>query len=257
MAPVGDYSTTPGDNTAISGLAVSDATIVSTIDDIIRQLMADIRLADDANMKLTGDQTATGTKSFATVAAGFGRITTASASRFDLQATSVADTHERTRLVRDTTAFRHQTTNSGATVAVDDYVATIGATGVTEHAWSIEGVERFSFDGSSYTFASPSQARTALGITATAGSPTIIDIGGMRVEIGSGTTDGSGGLTVSWAAAFSSAPRVFVTPSATSAIVATLQSVSTTAAFFQTWVASSGAASASTAFNYIAIGPKA
>ncbi len=51
MAPVSDYSTTAADNTAISGLAVSNATVISTVDDIIRQLMADIRAADNANVK--------------------------------------------------------------------------------------------------------------------------------------------------------------------------------------------------------------
>lgn len=51
MAPVADYSTTPSDNTSISGLTVSDATVADTLDNIIRQMMADIRLADNANLK--------------------------------------------------------------------------------------------------------------------------------------------------------------------------------------------------------------
>jgi hypothetical protein len=59
---VSDVSTPPGDNTSISGLAVSDATVVNTWDNIIRQLMADVRAADDANVKLTGDQTIAGAK---------------------------------------------------------------------------------------------------------------------------------------------------------------------------------------------------
>ncbi len=49
--PVSDYSTTPSDNTSISGLTVSDATVADTLDNIIRQMMADIRSADNANVK--------------------------------------------------------------------------------------------------------------------------------------------------------------------------------------------------------------
>lgn len=50
---VSDYSTTPGDNTSISGLTVTNATIANSLDDIIRQLMADIKSADSANLKTT------------------------------------------------------------------------------------------------------------------------------------------------------------------------------------------------------------
>lgn len=50
---VSDYSTTPGNNTSISGLAVTDSTVADTLDNIIRQMMADIRAADDANLKTT------------------------------------------------------------------------------------------------------------------------------------------------------------------------------------------------------------
>lgn len=48
---VSDYSTTPGNNTSISGLTVTDATVANTLDDIIRQMMADIKSADDDNLK--------------------------------------------------------------------------------------------------------------------------------------------------------------------------------------------------------------
>lgn len=52
MAPVSDYSTTAADNTSISGITVSDATLASQLDNIIRQVMADVKAADDANAKL-------------------------------------------------------------------------------------------------------------------------------------------------------------------------------------------------------------
>lgn len=60
MAPVADYSTTPSDNTSISGLTVSDATVADTLDNIIRQMMADIRSADNANAKTADNETITG-----------------------------------------------------------------------------------------------------------------------------------------------------------------------------------------------------
>jgi hypothetical protein len=58
--PVSDYSTTPSDNTSISGITVSDATVADTIDNIFRQMMADIRAADNANAKTADNETITG-----------------------------------------------------------------------------------------------------------------------------------------------------------------------------------------------------
>jgi hypothetical protein len=60
MPPVADYSTTPSDNTSISGLTVSDATVADTLDNIVRQMMADIRAADNANAKPADNETVTG-----------------------------------------------------------------------------------------------------------------------------------------------------------------------------------------------------
>lgn len=48
---VSDYSTTAGDNTSISGITVTDSTLANQLDNIIRQMMADIKEADDANAK--------------------------------------------------------------------------------------------------------------------------------------------------------------------------------------------------------------
>jgi hypothetical protein len=42
---ISDYSTTAADNTSIGGITVSDATAVDAVDNIIRQLMADIKSA--------------------------------------------------------------------------------------------------------------------------------------------------------------------------------------------------------------------
>lgn len=48
---VADYSTTPGDNTSISGIPVSDSTVANQLDNIIRQMMADIKTADATYLK--------------------------------------------------------------------------------------------------------------------------------------------------------------------------------------------------------------
>lgn len=81
---VSDYSTTPADNTSISGLTVSDSTVANTLDNIIRQMMADIRAADNENAKtataetITGNWTVTGNWTFAgTTIASLGTVTTA------------------------------------------------------------------------------------------------------------------------------------------------------------------------------------
>jgi hypothetical protein len=163
--PVSDYSTTPADNTAISGLAVSNATVVNTLDDIIRQIMADIRLADDQNIKLTGDQTATGTKTFGSVVGGTLRSTASSTAILTLQATSQPTTHNQTRLLRDGASFKQQTSSSTATPVADDYVATVGSLGVTSHQWNIQGANRFSISDNRAIISSPSS--TALDIFAT------------------------------------------------------------------------------------------
>jgi hypothetical protein len=84
-----------------------------------------------------------GTVQFATIAAGFARVTTTTASRFDLQATSVADTHERVRFEKNTTGYGFYTSNNTATVNVADYFVTVGAAGATAHRWDIEGAQTF------------------------------------------------------------------------------------------------------------------
>lgn len=139
MAPVSDYSTTPADNTSVSGLDVSDSTPVNTIDNIIRQIMADIRAADDQNIKLTGNQTATGTKTFGSAVAGSMRVTAASAARLTLQDTTATDTFEQTRIIRDGTTFKIETADNTGTNVANDYVATIGASGATAHQFNITG----------------------------------------------------------------------------------------------------------------------
>lgn len=45
---VSDYSTTAGDNAVLNGLAVSDAQTADNVDNLIRELMADVRLFYDA-----------------------------------------------------------------------------------------------------------------------------------------------------------------------------------------------------------------
>lgn len=150
-----------------------------------------------------------GTISFSTAAMGFGRVTTSTASRFDLQATSVADTHERTRLVRDTTAFRHQTGDNNAVTFVDDYVATVGASGVTSHQWNITGTNTFQvFAGGFLLSGIAPQAR----LNDTSGTASthqiaylqyndsvltenVMDSSGVYVETGRSTTFGASGAT--------------------------------------------------------------
>ena len=61
---ISNYSNDPDLNTAISGIDISEGCAPSGINNAIRQMMADIKTADDANVKLTGDQNITGTKTF-------------------------------------------------------------------------------------------------------------------------------------------------------------------------------------------------
>jgi hypothetical protein len=52
MGGVNSYSATPGSNTVINGMAVSDSTVPNTLDNIVRQQMADVRtLAEDIGGK--------------------------------------------------------------------------------------------------------------------------------------------------------------------------------------------------------------
>ena len=61
---VSDYNTDPNSNTSISGINIAEGCPPSGINNAIRQMMADIRAADDANVKLTGNLTVGGVKTF-------------------------------------------------------------------------------------------------------------------------------------------------------------------------------------------------
>lgn len=61
---VADYNTDPDSNTSISGINIAEGCPPSGINNAIRQMMADIKTADDANVKLSGNQTLAGTKTF-------------------------------------------------------------------------------------------------------------------------------------------------------------------------------------------------
>ena len=61
---VADYNTDPDSNTSISGINVAEGCPPSGINNAIRQMMADVKMADDANVKLSGDQTVGGVKNF-------------------------------------------------------------------------------------------------------------------------------------------------------------------------------------------------
>lgn len=61
---VADYNTDPDSNTSISGINIAEGCPPSGINNSIRQMMADIKTADDANVKLSGAQTVAGTKTF-------------------------------------------------------------------------------------------------------------------------------------------------------------------------------------------------
>ena len=61
---VADYNTDPNANTSISGINIAEGCPPSGINNAIRQMMADIKAADDADVKMTGNQTIAGVKTF-------------------------------------------------------------------------------------------------------------------------------------------------------------------------------------------------
>lgn len=61
---VSDYNTDPNLNLDISGNNIAEGCPPSGINNAIRQMMADVKAADDANVKLTGTQAISGTKTF-------------------------------------------------------------------------------------------------------------------------------------------------------------------------------------------------
>ena len=61
---VSDYNTDPNSNTSISGINIAEGCPPSGINNAIRQMMADVKTADEANVKLAGAQTISGEKTF-------------------------------------------------------------------------------------------------------------------------------------------------------------------------------------------------
>jgi hypothetical protein len=144
---VSDYSTTPGDNTSISGLAVSDATVVNTWDNIIRQLMADIRTADNQNVKLTGDQTLDGAKTFTT-----SLITqSASTTEIRMKSSGTASTHNTQSFAHGLNIYVQRTMADDGTVVANDYIKNINSSGATDHAWRVADTARLLVNSSGIT----------------------------------------------------------------------------------------------------------
>ena len=96
---VSDYSTTPGDNTSISGIAVSDSTVIDTVDNIVRQLMADTKAFYDSVPSASGSLTITGNWDFdggvdlsgATLTLAAGEIATADIADDAVTAAKIAN----------------------------------------------------------------------------------------------------------------------------------------------------------------------
>lgn len=61
---VADYNTDPNSNTSISGINIAEGCPPSGINNAIRQMMADIKTADNNDVKRSGNQTVGGTKTF-------------------------------------------------------------------------------------------------------------------------------------------------------------------------------------------------
>lgn len=68
---VADYNSDPNANTSISGINIAEGCPPSGINDAIRQIMADVKVADGGYVKTTGNQTIAGEKMF-TDSAAFG-----------------------------------------------------------------------------------------------------------------------------------------------------------------------------------------
>lgn len=81
---VSDYNTNPDLNTSIGGINIAEGCAPSGINNAIRQLMADVKTADNANVKTSGNQTISDAKTFSgtvTIAAG-GTLTVSGSNTF-------------------------------------------------------------------------------------------------------------------------------------------------------------------------------
>lgn len=61
---VADYNTDPNSNTSISGINIAEGCPPSGINNAIRQMMADVKTADNENVKLSKTETISGVKTF-------------------------------------------------------------------------------------------------------------------------------------------------------------------------------------------------
>jgi hypothetical protein len=100
-----------------------------------------------------GASAAAGT--FTNITASFGTITSAAASAVDFITSDVANTHERTRIGRNTTGFIFQTLSSTGAVAATDYFMTVGATGATAHTFYLNNSPAMELTGSGLTVVGP------------------------------------------------------------------------------------------------------
>ena len=101
-----DYNSNPDLNVSISGVNIGEGCPPSGINNAIRQIMADAKAADDANVKLTGTQAISGAKTFS------GGVTFSGGTVFS-----------GTMWVRNTATF-----SSGVTVSSGGLMAKAGAT---------------------------------------------------------------------------------------------------------------------------------
>lgn len=92
---------------------------------------------NDVQQTVTAEWTFTATATFATYVAAFARVSHPTQASLDLQATGVADTHERVRLYKNTNGYGLQTLNAAATAGPVDYAVTVGANGATAHEWFV------------------------------------------------------------------------------------------------------------------------
>jgi hypothetical protein len=88
---------------------------------------------------------------FTSVSGSSVTVTSPTFSFVDLIATTVADTHERTRVARGSDGFQIQTVSSTGGFVSTDYLMQVNALGATSHEWGTQGVQRLLLNASGAT----------------------------------------------------------------------------------------------------------
>jgi hypothetical protein len=290
---INDYSTTPGSNTDIQSINIAEGMSPANVNNALREVMADLADVRAGNIALTGWKmaaaTVTGTLTVDTVNA-----TTLTATTFTQTNISASGNATIGGTLGVTGAITGSSTIDGTVITGTRFVAT-GSTAATNGMYlpgtntigfSTNSGERFRINASGAlgiggaNYGTSGQVLTSGGSaapptwedssaydpTATTTSPYAITFpvngatANLTIRGGAATTGGSGYVDVTFAAAFTAAPRVTVSPIFTSgaedSFFANASVVTTTGV--RLWVYSDGGtAQSSKTVHWMAIGPTA